>query len=182
MSSDKLTWTLTGATVACVLAVYVASAPRAVPGGDSGRTPVSHMCLCLYHTQPITEQQYGIITYAVWHEAFGNMNSMRRIIIHLSRRLSNSITYSEPKIYLETQTRPNMCEYHHVILNQVMFILKNIILSTAFVIFKKYWNFWLQLKLAQESCFWECVNKWEGYLLLGQTRLCPSQSCQENRY
>ncbi|XP_067223834.1 protein O-mannosyl-transferase TMEM260 isoform X3 [Chanodichthys erythropterus] len=36
MSSDKLTWTLTGATVACVLAVYVASAPRAVPGGDSG--------------------------------------------------------------------------------------------------------------------------------------------------
>lgn len=56
MSSDKLTWTLTGATVACVLAVYVASAPRAVPGGDSGRTPVSHMCLCLYHMQPITEQ------------------------------------------------------------------------------------------------------------------------------
>ncbi|ROL51952.1 hypothetical protein DPX16_19471 [Anabarilius grahami] len=35
MSSDKLTWTLTGATMACVLAVYVASAPRAVPGGDS---------------------------------------------------------------------------------------------------------------------------------------------------
>ncbi|KAK2878589.1 hypothetical protein Q8A67_019380 [Cirrhinus molitorella] len=36
MSSDKLSWTLTGATAACVLAVYVASAPRSVPGGDSG--------------------------------------------------------------------------------------------------------------------------------------------------
>lgn len=36
MSSDKLTWTLTGATVAGVLAVYVPCAPRTVPGGDSG--------------------------------------------------------------------------------------------------------------------------------------------------
>lgn len=36
MSSDKLTWTLTGATVAGVLAVYVPSALRTVPGGDSG--------------------------------------------------------------------------------------------------------------------------------------------------
>lgn len=44
----------------CVLSVYVASAPRAVPGGDSGRTAVSHMCLCLYHMQPITEQQIVI--------------------------------------------------------------------------------------------------------------------------
>ncbi len=61
MSSDKLTWTLTGATVACVLAVYVASAPRAVSGGDSGRTAVSHMCLCLYHMQPITEQHIVIL-------------------------------------------------------------------------------------------------------------------------
>ncbi|XP_052001796.1 transmembrane protein 260-like [Xyrauchen texanus] len=34
--ADKLTWTLTGATVACVLAVYVACAARTVPGGDSG--------------------------------------------------------------------------------------------------------------------------------------------------
>ncbi|KAI7804501.1 transmembrane protein 260 isoform X1 [Triplophysa rosa] len=36
MSPDKLTWTLTGATVAGVLAVYVPCAPRTVPGGDSG--------------------------------------------------------------------------------------------------------------------------------------------------
>lgn len=36
MSSDRLTWTLTGATVAGVLALYVPCAPRTVPGGDSG--------------------------------------------------------------------------------------------------------------------------------------------------
>lgn len=47
-----MTWTLTGATVAGVLAVYVPSAPRTVSGGDSGTTT----CLCLRHMQPITEK------------------------------------------------------------------------------------------------------------------------------
>ncbi|XP_030642873.1 transmembrane protein 260 [Chanos chanos] len=36
MTADKLTWILTGATTACVAALYLPSAQRTVPGGDSG--------------------------------------------------------------------------------------------------------------------------------------------------
>lgn len=63
MSSDKLTWTLTGATVACVLALYVPCAPRTVPGGDSGTTSLHHMCLLLRQMQPITKKHNIAITY-----------------------------------------------------------------------------------------------------------------------
>ncbi|XP_037397801.1 transmembrane protein 260 isoform X2 [Pygocentrus nattereri] len=36
MSADRWSWTLTGATVATVTALYLPSVPRTVPGGDSG--------------------------------------------------------------------------------------------------------------------------------------------------
>lgn len=39
MYTNKTCWTLTGATVACVLALYLRWVPRAVAGGDSGNLP-----------------------------------------------------------------------------------------------------------------------------------------------
>lgn len=56
MSANRTCWTLTGATVACVLALYLHRVPRAVAGGDSGnllrvplfRSHAANQCPLLY--------------------------------------------------------------------------------------------------------------------------------------